>query len=170
MAHAPRPATATSALVRRVVAVPLLVGLTALTYHAAVHPAFQVVRVRVVEGEERALPGTADLIGRMATDFPHRPGAVRAVVGAAEAFANVDSTGDTVPLHVRARVFAAGTDVLAVVVNGRIVATARCHQENDATVLSTMIPESGLRPGRNEVAIVQIERAGGTTTLVATLP
>lgn len=117
-----------------------------------------------------ALPGTVDLVGRMVTDFPHRVGAVQAVLGGAGAFANVDLASDRLPLHVRARVSAAGTDVLAVVVNGRIVATARCHQEGGTTMLSTMIPERALRPGRNEVAIVQIERAGGTTTLVSTRP
>ena len=117
-----------------------------------------------------ALPGTADLIGRMATDFPHRVGTVRAALAAPRAFANVDITSETLPLHVRARVFAVVSLPLAVVVNGRIVATAMCHQENGAPVFSTMIPEHALRPGRNEVAIVLIDRVGASTTLESTLP
>ena len=117
-----------------------------------------------------ALPGTADLIGRMAADFPHRVGTVRAALAGRRAFANVDIASETLPLHVRARVFAVVPMPLAVVVNGRIVATAMCHQEKGAPVFSTMIPEHALRPGRNEVAIVLIDRVGDSTTLESTLP
>ena len=117
-----------------------------------------------------ALPGTAELIGRMAADFPHRVGTVRVALAVPRAFANVDITSERLPLHVRARVSSVVPEPLAVVVNGRIVATAMCHQENDASVFSTMIPEHALRPGRNEVAIVLIDRVGNSTTLVSTLP
>jgi len=36
-------------------------------------------------------------------------------------------------------------------------------------VFSSMIPEHALRPGRNEVEIVLIDRVGDSTTLVSTL-
>ena len=76
---------------------------------------------------------------------------------------------DTWPLHVRGRVLGRVPQPFAVAVNGLIVATTRMYQERGASMFGTMIPESAIRAGHNDVEIFLIERTGGTTTLITTV-
>jgi len=115
-----------------------------------------------------ALPGTADLVGREVSEFSRRAGTLRVELAKPEAFVDPDDR-ETLPLYTRARVYGRATNPFAIAVNGRIVATTRSYQERGATMLTTMIPEDALRPGRNEFAVFLINRTRGTTTLESTL-
>lgn len=116
-----------------------------------------------------AVPGTSELLGQSPAAFAGRAGTLRVKLATPEVFADVNTASDTLPLHVRGRVFGRVTQPFAVVVNGRIAATTRMYQESGASVFGTMISEGVLRPGRNEIAIFLVDRTGGTTTLVSTL-
>ena len=59
-------ATLTPAVLRRLFVAPLLVLLSALAYHGAVHPAFQVVRVPLIDGARQP---TAHLVRVMLPDL-----------------------------------------------------------------------------------------------------
>lgn len=115
-----------------------------------------------------AVPGTVDLLGRVAAELPRRAGTLRVVLRSSEVLADLEAS-DTLPLYVRGRVMGRVTQPFAVVVNGRIVATTMSYVEKGLSVLTTMIPERALRAGRNEVSVVVVDRTGGTTTLVSTL-
>ncbi|MBK5295869.1 MAG: sulfatase-like hydrolase/transferase [Vicinamibacteria bacterium] len=115
-----------------------------------------------------AVPGTVDLLGRVAAELPRRAGTLRVELGSSEVRADLEAS-DTLPLYVRGRVLGRVAQPFAVVVNGRIVATTMSYVEKGLSVLTTMIPERALRAGRNEVSIVVVDRTGGTTTLVSTL-
>ena len=55
---------------------------------------------------------------------------------------------------------------LAIAVNGRIAALARCRQYGDERRFGATIPESALRDGRNRVDVFAIEAHDGKTRLV----
>ena len=115
------------------------------------------------------VPGTGDLLGRLAAEFPRRAGTLRVQLASPGRFADVDTASDTLPLHVRGRVFSRDTQPVAVVVNGRIAATTTPYVERGTSVFATMIPEGALRAGRNEIETFLVDRSGGATTLVSTL-
>jgi hypothetical protein len=117
-----------------------------------------------------AVPGTADLVGQPPGAFDRRAGDVQIMLRDAKALADVDIAAPTLPLHIRGRVLGRVTNPLAVVVNGRIVATTRSYQERGASVFSTMIPEGALRPGRNDVTVFIVETTRRAITLVSTRP
>lgn len=116
-----------------------------------------------------AVPGTSDLLGRPVEAFARRAGTLKIALAAPERLAAVDTSSDTWPLHVRGRVFGRTPQPFAVAVNGRVVATTRMYQELGASVFGTMIPESVVRPGRNDVEVFLVDRANGTTTLVSVI-
>jgi hypothetical protein len=116
-----------------------------------------------------AVPGTADLLGRSAAEFARRTGTLRVHLAAPEIFADVDAASDTLPLHVRGRVFGRITQPLAVAINGRIAATTMSYVERGASVFATMIPERALRAGPNEIATYVVDQSGGAIALVSTL-
>jgi hypothetical protein len=117
-----------------------------------------------------AVAGTGELIGRPVEAYSRREGTVRVRLAAPEEFLDVNLGSDTLPLHVRGRVYGRVTQPLAVVVNGNIAATTTPYQERGASVFATMIPEQSLRAGRNEIATFLVDQVGGATTLVATPP
>lgn len=115
------------------------------------------------------VPGTADLIGREVSGFRAEARDVRATLENQAGFAEVDPRAETLPLLVRGRLFERSGPTLAVVVNGRIVATTMPFEERSATWYSTMVPESALRGGRNTVDLYLVarDRAGVVLTPVA---
>jgi hypothetical protein len=119
-------------------------------------------------GSIYVVPGTADLIGMDVSGFRSNRRDVSATLENHAGFANVDPRAETLPLLVRGRLFERSKPTLAVAVNGRIVATTVPFEERSATWYSTMIPESALRAGRNEVALYLVERdrAGAVLTVV----
>ena len=117
-----------------------------------------------------AVPGTGEMIGRPVTTYPHRRGPLRMRLIEPETFHDVDLESDTLPLIVRGQLNGHATGPLAIAVNGRIAATTVVYQERAAPVFATMIPEQSLRAGSNDVRTYIVERTGGTTTLVSTLP
>jgi hypothetical protein len=117
-----------------------------------------------------AVPGTQALLGRSVDDLPRRPGTVRVDVEGRRAFEQVEAASDTLPLHVRGRVFDRAVRMLAVTLNGRLVATTVPFEERGATWFSTMIPETALRAGRNDLQVFVVEQDGAAATLVSTTP
>jgi len=83
--------------------------------------------------------------------------------------AHVRKSSGFVPVRIWGVVEAGEVDSdveLAIAVNGRIAALARCRQYGDERRFAATIPESALRDGRNRVDVFAIEVYDGKTRLV----
>jgi hypothetical protein len=78
-----------------------------------------------------------DLIGRRVA-----PGGRRLAVG-----------DGPLPAYVSGRVNVAPEAVLAIAVNGRVVATTRAYRDDDRTIYTAIVPPSSLHPGSNTLAV-----------------
>ncbi len=100
-----------------------------------------------------------DVVGRTLTATPDDGTAeVRALVGGAHRFDDVDLGADTLPCHILGTLDAdPGTAIpaaLAVVVNGRVAAVTQPYgRKGTSAEFSAVIPASALRDGANDVAI-----------------
>ncbi|HLM09957.1 MAG TPA: sulfatase-like hydrolase/transferase [Thermoleophilaceae bacterium] len=101
-----------------------------------------------------------ELIGRPASEAGER---LEVELPAASDYANVDPDSGYLPTHVVGRVRDgdpdAGRDVV-VAVNGTIVASGNTFtlaEGDDSELVSVMIPEDALRPGRNRVSVHLVE-------------
>jgi hypothetical protein len=115
-----------------------------------------------------AAPGTRDLLGRQVVDFSQQTGSVKAHIENLSGFQAVDLEAHTLPLIVRGRFFSRARPTLAIAVNGRIVATTVPFEEREASWYSTMIPESALGAGANDVQVYIVEGRPGAQVLQTT--
>jgi hypothetical protein len=105
------------------------------------------------------------LLGRAIRELrPVPSGASSAAVNGAAKLRAVDPGSGFVPAHVTGRVRGPagerGHDI-AIAVNGRIAAVAPSSKEGGEARFSALVPESTLRPGRNELEVLAVSvRAG----------
>jgi hypothetical protein len=107
------------------------------------------------------------LVGR---PVPHRAsggGRGSATVDDPASFSAVDLAGPTVPLHVSGSVSGAGTDEVAIALNGRIGAVVGVFRDQDDRRFSAMMPASLLRQGANEVEVLGVSGRGGALRLTS---
>lgn len=99
-----------------------------------------------------------DLVGRRFDgEVPAAAGGPRATVDAAADFAAVPERASALPILVSGDV--AGVDegvVLAVAVNGRVVATTRVFTDGGQRQYSAVLPPSALHAGSNAIAVLQV--------------
>ena len=88
-------------------------------------------------------------------------------LGRPAAFENVDTEADALPLYVRGRLNGGPADPisLAVSVNGVIAATTLSYRENGEWVFGSMIPESALTAGSNDVEVLVVDGVGDDLVL-----
>jgi hypothetical protein len=99
-----------------------------------------------------------------------RPSRVRAEVANAALVARVGRSDPILPTRVTGRLVGGphgATRDLAVAVNGRIRATGRSFhlRGKRAEFFSLMVPESALRPGRNDVELLEVQPGGRLVSL-----
>ena len=108
------------------------------------------------------------LVGRSLStlDVGARAGTV-VRLGRPAAFENVDTEADALPLYVRGRLNGGPADPisLAVSVNGVIAATTLSYRENGEWVFGSMIPESALTAGNNDVEVLVVDGVGDDLVL-----
>jgi hypothetical protein len=95
------------------------------------------VEERLLRRGVYAIGPRPDLIGRRVA-----PGGRRLVVG-----------DGPLPAYVSGRVSVAPETVLAIAVNGRVVATTRAWRDDDRTIYTAIVPPSSLHPGANTLAV-----------------
>ncbi len=108
-------------------------------------------------------PGTRELLGAPLSKVEpvtvRARGAGRIVVENLSSFTDVNLVADPLPLEIRGRIRGSAPPlVLAVVVNGVVAATTVSYEQEQRHVFSTMIPETSLRQGVNEVRVFQLDR------------
>ena len=99
-----------------------------------------------------------------------RSHAVRGKVASAGLREHVDPTQELLPTQFEGRLAGGPPGAmrdLAVAVNGHIRAVGRSFhlRGKRAEFFSLMIPESALRPGHNDVELLEVRRGGGLTAL-----
>ena len=114
-----------------------------------------------------AVPGTESLLGARAESLRIGEAAVGVDFAGRSIYDDVDASADVLPLHVRGELSAPVTAPIAVAVNGRIVATTEPYEERGSPIFSTMIPETALSGGRNDLAAFVVERTAGGLRLTA---
>jgi hypothetical protein len=86
---------------------------------------------------------------------------VRITVRNPRQFRSVNLTRDPLPLYVSGALDASGSDSLtvAVAVNGVVAAVTRSYGDRGGQMFGTLIPETSLRAGDNEVAAFVVDTA-----------
>jgi Sulfatase len=116
-------------------------------------------------GNDKALfstPGTKALLGaplnRTEAMLVPASAALRITIDNLPAFGDVDLAADPLPLQVGGRIEGAAPPlVLAVAVNGVVVATAVSYERQHRHEFSAMIPETALRQGANDVRVFRVD-------------
>ena len=89
-----------------------------------------------------------------------------------QAFDDVDLESHTLPLYVHGAM-ASGADErvsVAIAVNGEIAATTQSYVEDGTWMFGSMIPETSLTAGANDVRVFVVEEASGTSVLTLVAP
>ncbi len=107
-------------------------------------------------------PGTQALLGaalnRVDAVSVRGPAELSIGIDGVQRFGEVDLAADFLPLEVRGRIRGATPPLaLAVAVNGVVVATTVSYEQQERHVFSTMIPDTSLRQGANDVRVFQID-------------
>ena len=125
-------------------------------------------------GEPDAFGPRPELHGRALRELPpaSRPARDAGVeLDGASGLRNVDPSSGFVPAHLTGRVRSATPRkrLIAVAVNGRVVATAQTLllAGDESERLSVMVPEPALRPGPNEVEILEVAGSGARPPLIS---
>ena len=118
-----------------------------------------------------------ELLGRAVSRVPRaRPSGLRAGVKGSDRQRVYDPRSGRAPTQVAgslsgARLRPGGRDI-AVAFNGRIVAVARTYRSGRRPIeyFSSLVPESALRPGPNDLELFEVSRAGDGQLRLASLP
>ncbi|GIU84469.1 MAG: hypothetical protein KatS3mg008_1244 [Acidimicrobiales bacterium] len=113
----------------------------------------------------RAVTGTQNIAGGNAGS-----GALRADVTGSDAWDDVDTSADVVPVVVEGELSSnrpvdLRSASLAVAVNGRIAATTIFSSKGVRATFATLIPEDALRDGRNDLQIYLVTGSAASPTL-----
>jgi hypothetical protein len=103
-----------------------------------------------------------ELLGKPAPADPTGPAEVRIEDGGKE-LASYDPSSEIVPARVVGHLVSDpkhGPVPLAIAINGQIRATTWTYPARDRTAFSAMLPPAALRPGRNDLRVLAIERGG----------
>ena len=122
-----------------------------------------------------APPGQADLLGVSVADIDLQSGSgMSATIRDLDNYANVDVDGSSLPAWIRGGITPTPTDtddmIIAVAVNGRIVAITRTFVNDDGnTEYGMLIPPSSFVDGPNDVELILVRGEGSerTFTLLA---
>lgn len=114
--------------------------------------------------------GTADLLGVAVDQFPSGTSPLVASAEGAQALADVDISAAVLPIMIRGTLERpeVGSDpaLLAVGVNGVVVAVTRSHQSaDDPELFDVLLPPSSLVSGSNQIDILLVDGDPGDRTL-----
>jgi hypothetical protein len=109
----------------------------------------------------------ADLIGKPVAQLPVEPSQAGFELKGRGLLNVVDLHTDLLPTWIEGRLTGkqAGQKELAIAVNGRIGATTWTFRSGGDARFAAMVPEESLHSGRNDVAVLLVDHAGGTRTL-----
>jgi Sulfatase len=112
-----------------------------------------------------------DLLGRPASELPvRRTGALRGELDGAQMLASLRPGASVLPTFVSGRLegsTASSPVRLLVVVNGRIAGSTYSFDTGAGTLFASMVPESAMKAGTNDVRLIQVAGQGRHRTFSA---
>jgi hypothetical protein len=111
----------------------------------------------------------SELIGESVADVDLRPGGPQLVLANAADLQHVDPESGVVPAFVTGGSPDLGLGdhrEVAVAVNGRVAAVGQTFDLNEHQAFAIMVPDSVLRPGRNDVRLFEVVESGTTLSLL----
>jgi hypothetical protein len=116
-----------------------------------------------------AIPETREWLGSALSRVPMPRADVQATIRNARQFQGVNLARDPLPLYVNGVLSTTRPEPLTVVVavNGIVAAVTRSYPHRGAQIFGTLIPETSLKQGNNEVTAVVVDGGrGGSSTKV----